>query len=156
MKIKAYGSALRGHTTDILAKLSQINDPPKKIAKGAAIGVFWGVLPTFGFAILFAIPTALLLKANKLSSISATFISNPLTTPLFYSLSFSLGTLLHSPGLDTEISLTDVSPLELEDLATAGLYFYSGGLVLATGMAVITYLVVYYLLCKKKKVEGKY
>lgn len=154
--MKNYSAALKASMTDLWIKLIQINDHPKKIAKGAAIGVFWGVLPTFGFAILFAIPTALLLKANKLSSISTTFISNPLTAPFFYGLSLSLGTLIFNPELDTDISLADMSTPELEDIAALGFYFYAGGFILAAGMALIAYLAAYYFLCKRKKqAEGK-
>jgi len=149
--VKGYSLALRKHLADIFTKVSLINDHPIKIAKGAAIGVFWGVLPTFGFAILFAIPTAFLFRANKVASISTTFVSNPLTTPFFYTMSLSLGTLLLNPGLDTEIFLADVSSPDLADLTVIGVYFFFGGFILAAAAAVIAYLTAYYFLIFRKK-----
>jgi len=59
------------------------NDSPEKLARGFAIGVFWGIMPTFGFAVLFSLPTAVIFKANRLTAIVGTFVSNPLTSPLF-------------------------------------------------------------------------
>jgi len=64
-----------------IRKILWINDSPKKIALGVAIGIFWGIMPTFGSAILFSLPTALLLKANRTAAILATFVANPLTAP---------------------------------------------------------------------------
>jgi len=79
-------------------KIMRINDSPQKIARGVAIGVFWGVMPTFGLAILFSVPTAILLRANKMASILSSFISNPLTTPLFLGFGYKIGEyILNSP-----------------------------------------------------------
>jgi uncharacterized protein (DUF2062 family) len=47
------------------------------IALGFAIGVFWGVFPTFGTAGIWAIITAQIFKASKLAAIIGTLISNP-------------------------------------------------------------------------------
>ncbi|HLA50883.1 MAG TPA: DUF2062 domain-containing protein, partial [Thermodesulfobacteriota bacterium] len=45
-------------------KIMRIDDPPYKIARGVALGVFMGIFPTFGLGIVFAIAAAYILKAN--------------------------------------------------------------------------------------------
>jgi len=78
-------------------KLFLINDPPERIARGFAIGVFWGIMPTFGFAWIFALPVAFLLRANKISTILGTFVSNPFTAVFLYTLGYKFGTQIFQP-----------------------------------------------------------
>ncbi len=75
-------------------RMLRIDDPPERIARGAAIGVFMGILPTFGFGALFAIVISFMLRANKAASIIGSMIMNPLTTPLFWTLSILIGSAL--------------------------------------------------------------
>jgi len=79
-------------------KLLLINDSPERIARGFAIGVFWGIMPTFGFAWVFALPAAFLLRANKVSTILGTFVSNPFTVVFFYTLGYKFGTEIFRPA----------------------------------------------------------
>ncbi|MBI5233576.1 MAG: DUF2062 domain-containing protein [Deltaproteobacteria bacterium] len=79
-------------------KILRIDDPPEMIARGAAIGAFMGVLPTFGVGIILSIFGAFILRANKASAVLGTFIMNPITTPLFWSLSLATGGLMLGHG----------------------------------------------------------
>ena len=65
-------------------KILRIDDPPERIARGAAIGVAMGVLPTFGLGTLFALAFAFVFRANKAASVLGSFIMNPVTTPFFW------------------------------------------------------------------------
>lgn len=78
----------------LIKKLVRVDDSPKRIARGLAIGVFWGILPTFGLAILFALPTAIFLRANKFSTILGLFVANPFTTPFIYAFEYKIGELI--------------------------------------------------------------
>ncbi len=84
----------RSRLKALLKKLVRVDDSPERIARGVAIGVFWGIIPTFGFAILFSLPTAVFLRANKLSAILGTFVANPFTTPLIYAFEYKIGQLI--------------------------------------------------------------
>lgn len=75
-------------------KILRIDDPPERIARGAAIGVLMGVLPTFGLGAFMAIGVAFVLKANKAASVLGSFIVNPLTAPFFWTLSIVIGSLI--------------------------------------------------------------
>jgi uncharacterized protein (DUF2062 family) len=72
-------------------KLIRINDPPEKIAKSFAIGVFIGIFPTFGLGGLMAIIISRILKLNYISTILGTFVMNYITSPIFWSISYFLG-----------------------------------------------------------------
>ena len=118
------------------------SDSPERIARGVAIGVFWGVLPTFGFAILFSVPTAFLLKANRLSAILGTFISNPLTGFFIWSFGYKIGQqILGLPPVDFSGGL-----FKLQSLLNLFKAFMVGGFlgnfILAIGISLLSYLVV--------------
>lgn len=75
-------------------KLVRIDDTPSRIAMGMAVGVFLGIFPTFGFGTILAFILAVLFRFNKAAAVIGSFIMNPLTTPLFWSGSAVLGTML--------------------------------------------------------------
>ncbi len=52
------------------------------VAKGVAIGLFFGLQPIVGFQILCAITIALFLKANISAAFLCTWITNPITFPV--------------------------------------------------------------------------
>jgi len=61
---------------------------PHQIALGVAIGVFFGVFPTFGFAALVVLAVAPFLRFNVAAALAGgTLFSNPVTTPLWIFLS---------------------------------------------------------------------
>lgn len=60
------------------------------IARGAAIGVFFGLLVPVA-QILFAAVSAILLRANLPVAAAATLVTNPLTFPLVYWLAYQVG-----------------------------------------------------------------
>lgn len=118
--------------------LIRINDSPKRIARGVAIGVFWGILPTFGLAIVFSIPTAFLLKANRLSAIVGTFVSNPLTWPFIYPFGFRIGQqILRVSPIDFSWGL-----FKLQSLLNLSKSLIVGSSLLAVGFCLLSYLVV--------------
>jgi uncharacterized protein (TIGR03546 family) len=75
-------------------KILRIEDPPERIARGAAIGVFMGIVPTFGLGAVFAIAFSFILRANKAASVIGSMIMNPLTTPFFWTLSIMAGSVV--------------------------------------------------------------
>ncbi len=141
----------QGRIKRFAKSLIKINDSPKKIALGVAIGVFWGILPTFGFAILFSVPTAFLLKANRLSAIAGTFVSNPLTWPFIYPLGWKIGQrILGLPPADfSEGSFGVQNLLSLgKSLLVRSLV---GNSLLATSISLLSYLVVLIVVTRYKR-----
>ena len=52
---------------------------PEFIARGWAIGMFYGCAIPFGFQLILSIPTAILLKGSKIGATIATFVTNHFT-----------------------------------------------------------------------------
>lgn len=75
-------------------RVLRIDDPPERIARGAAIGAFMGILPTFGLGALLAVVFSFIFRANKAASVIGSMIMNPLTTPFFWTLSILIGSAL--------------------------------------------------------------
>lgn len=131
--------------------LIRIHDSPKRIALGVAIGVFWGILPTFGFAILFSVPTAFVLRANRLSAIAGTFVSNPLTWFFIYPFGYKIGQqILGLPPMDFSGGL-----FRLQNLLNLGKALavgaYVGNFLLAMGISLLSYLVVWKVLARYRR-----
>jgi uncharacterized protein len=64
---------------------------PEHLARGFAIGVFWGMFPLPGVQMLTAIVTAAVLRGSKVAAIAGTWLGNPLTTVPLTALNFHVG-----------------------------------------------------------------
>lgn len=72
-------------------RLRRLPDEPERIARGIFCGVFVSFTPFFGLHFLSAALMALIVRGNVLASLLATFIGNPLTTPIIAYTSVKLG-----------------------------------------------------------------
>ena len=72
-------------------RMRRLPDPPHRIARGIAAGVFVCFTPFFGFHFVLAAALALVMQGNILAAILATFFGNPLTFPLIALVSVELG-----------------------------------------------------------------
>lgn len=69
----------------VVHRILHADDPPRKIALGAAIGMFITFTPTVGFQMILVVFLAWLLRANKLVGIPIVWLSNPVTIiPIYY------------------------------------------------------------------------
>jgi len=75
----------------VFHRLRRLPDPPHKIARGIAVGVFVSFTPFFGFHFVLASLLAMIMQGNILASLLATFFGNPLTFPIIATVSLELG-----------------------------------------------------------------
>ncbi len=75
----------------VMHRLRRLPDPPHKIARGVAAGVFVCFTPFFGFHFVLAIALAFVMQGNLLAALLATFFGNPLTFPIIATVSIELG-----------------------------------------------------------------
>lgn len=75
-------------------KIAKAEGSVEEIAKGAAIGTFVSVFPTFGFGFIFVLFLYRFYKFNLIAATSTSVISNPFTSPFFMFLSYKVGSLL--------------------------------------------------------------
>lgn len=135
----------------LLKKAVLANDSPEKLARGFAIGVFFGVLPTFGLAAIFSLPVAVVLKANRLTAILGTFVSNPFTTPFYMLWATKIGDfILQSGGLTFSWDI-----FRLKKLLLISKSLLVGSLVLATAISFLSYGLLILLIPMIRKISGR-
>ncbi len=83
----------------VIHRLRRLPDPPHRISRGIAAGVFVCFTPFFGLHFLCAALIAWVIRGNILAALLATFFGNPLTFPLIAEISINLGyRFLDLPG----------------------------------------------------------
>lgn len=65
--------------------------PPSFIARGWAIGMFYGCTIPFGFQLMLSVPTAMFLKGSKVGATLGTFITNHFTIFVIYPIQCWMG-----------------------------------------------------------------
>jgi len=88
-------------------RLVKIRGEPREVALGFALGIFIGMSPTIGFQTAIAVFFASILKWNKISAAVGVWISNPLTAPFIYGITYLIGAnLLGIEKADSSLSDT--------------------------------------------------
>ncbi|MGR3343772.1 MAG: DUF2062 domain-containing protein [Paracoccaceae bacterium] len=83
----------------VIHRLRRLPDPPYKIARGIAAGVFVCFTPFFGVHFFLAMALAFVMQGNIVAAVIATFFGNPITFPIIATLSVELGSwMLGLPG----------------------------------------------------------
>ncbi|MFN3144502.1 MAG: DUF2062 domain-containing protein [Paracoccaceae bacterium] len=75
----------------VMHRLRRLPDPPHKIARGIAAGVFASFTPFYGFHFVTAALVGYLMQGNLLAALLATFVGNPFTFPIIATVSLELG-----------------------------------------------------------------
>lgn len=87
----------------MLHRLRRLPDPPARIARGVAAGVFISFTPLFGIHVFGAVLLAWLIRGNIVAALIGTLVGNPLTFPIFAYVSVHLGHFLI--GSDTNLGM---------------------------------------------------
>jgi len=91
----------KGLKARLLAVL-HLDDVPWKIALGLAVGVFISCSPFYGLHTVLAILAALLLRLNKVATVTGAWLNLPWFAPLVYGLSLKVGEFILSGGSGLE------------------------------------------------------
>lgn len=150
----------------LYAKIVKEKAEPEYIARGWAIGMFYGCLIPFGFQLICSIPTAFILKGSKIGATVGTLITNHFTVFIIYPAQCYVGYLLmgkcRSMAELKQMMHTVINEQSYETLFSFGLElvaaFFIGGALLTAIMTPITYflvkkLAVNYRNRKTKKVQ---
>lgn len=160
----------KGETFRRLAKKTyrrflKIRGRPKQIARGLALGLLVGMTPTLGVQTAIAVSAASILKWNKISAALGVWITNPLTAPVVYGVTYSVGRkvlgITRSPELPTNFSMEALRVLVSE---TPGIFgaLMAGAVVVGLPVAITGYHLSHLALQRyqeqiksKMKVQGK-
>ena len=145
----------------VTKRILRITASPHAVAAGVAAGAFTSFTPFMGLHFLLAALLAWLLRGNLIASALGTFVGNPLTFPLIWAVTYSLGQLLLGAPLPSDdvappigSAMADIlSSLFAGDWATASTAFHAiwdpvlwpmlvGGTLLGLCVAVPLYVIV--------------
>ena len=134
----------------LYAKIVKENATPEYIARGWAIGMFYGCLIPFGFQLLCSIPTAFLLKGSKIGATFGTLVTNHFTVFIIYPLQCHVGLILMGKSRDFAELKTIMSDVihkgSWDALLGIGTElvaaFFIGGALLTAIMTPLTYYAV--------------
>lgn len=131
---------------------------PQPLARGAALGVFFGILVPLGHTVLVVI-CAIALRANIIVGAAATLISTPFTLPLIYYWAHAIGAfVLGRAGVETPTAAAVIEAEAAIERTFQITYWFSalrewatsvapplalGLVVLATGAALAVYALIY-------------
>ncbi len=120
----------------------KVKGQPREIALGFALGIFIGMTPTIGIQMPIAIFFAALLKWSKISAAFGVLITNPLTSPFIYGITYIVGAKLL--GLKATLNLPDDFTWSIvkEMLKNAPVIFGAltvGGIIIGLPLAVLSY-----------------
>ena len=102
-------------------KLVKVKDTPEALARGLAVGFFFGVSFFWGLQIALAVLVSHLVRGNKVVAAAMTAVSNPLTTLPLYTLCYLVGHVLVG-GSDT---LPDFATVHsIQDFFALGPHFF--------------------------------
>lgn len=87
----------------------KIRGHPREIALGFALGLFVGMTPFMGLHTIAAVAVAALFKWNKISAAISVWITNAVTAPLIYGITYLVGARLM--GLEKAFNLKEINSL---------------------------------------------
>jgi hypothetical protein len=132
----------------------KIRGHPREISLGFALGLFVGMSPFMGLHTAIAVLVAALLKWNKISSALAVWVSNPISAPIIYPLTYLIGAKV----LNYENSYTLPQHFDLGGLldiirgAPELIWvLIVGGIVTGIPLAVIGYFGAYFTIYEYRK-----
>jgi len=140
----------------IYLRLVRVGGDPVHIALGFSLGVFLGVFPTFGIGIPLSLLLASVFRWNRVSAVLGSLVMNPITTPLFWTLSGMLGAAIFR--IDASKVMTSVRNGERLHSLTVGAGIYLvGNTIIALVSAVIAYFLALRVVTvyRKKRRERK-
>ena len=120
----------------------KIRGHPREIALGFALGIFVGMTPFMGLHTAIAVPLAALFKWNKISTAISVWITNAVTAPIIYSITYVVGAKIL--GIKRAFGITDTnsfSALYKLILKTPEITWAMtvGGIIVGLPLAIISY-----------------
>ena len=136
-----------------LRKVFSAYATPRSIATGAAVGFFITMLPIQGFQMITALPVCRLFRGNFFSAIGPIWLTNPVTAPFFYYISYVVGALVtgYSATLDyaffSSVALDNIV-VKLQQILVP---LFVGSVLIGLFFAAVAYPIFYLIALRIKK-----
>ena len=126
-------------------RFRRLQDDPRKIAGGMALGVFVGITPTIPFHTVAVLSLAALLRLSPVTAFIGIQIGNPLTVPAIYLASYKLGQFLLYRGQPLVFPESFSFKAWICVLWQGGMALQVGGVILGIPPAIVTYFLTLWI-----------
>jgi uncharacterized protein (DUF2062 family) len=136
-------------------KFRRLQDDPRKIAGGMALGVFIGITPTIPFHMVGALALAAVLRVSPVTAFLGIQICNPLTIPAIYLAAYKVGQFLLYRGKPLVFPETFSFDAWICVLWQGGVALQVGGVILAVPPAIVAYFLTLWIVHRyhRRKME---
>jgi uncharacterized protein (DUF2062 family) len=132
-------------------KFRRLQENPRRIAAGMALGVFIGITPTIPFHTVIVLSLAALLRVSPVTAFLGIQIGNPLTIVPIYIASYKIGQFLLYRGKPLVFPETFSFKAWMDVLWQGGVALQVGGVVLAIPPAIISYFVTLWIVQRYRR-----
>jgi len=132
-------------------KFRRLQEDPRKIAGGMALGIFIGITPTIPFHTVAVLSLAALLRVSPVTAFIGIQIGNPLTIPAIYLAAYKVGQFLLHRGKPLVFPETFSFEAWLNVLWQGGVALQVGGVVLAIAPAIVAYFVTLWIVQRYRR-----
>jgi uncharacterized protein (DUF2062 family) len=131
----------------LLDRMVREKAPSSFIARGWAIGMFYGCTIPFGFQLILSVPTAVFMRGSKVGAVFGTFITNHFTIFVIYPVQCWLGNRLMGGSLSYDAICEAMKSVVREQSWSSLLQlggeltgaFFVGGFAIAAVLVPLTY-----------------
>ncbi|MEJ2671395.1 MAG: DUF2062 domain-containing protein [Deltaproteobacteria bacterium] len=136
-------------------KFLRLQEDPRRIAWGMALGVFIGITPTIPFHTVAALSLAALLGVSPVTAFIGIQIGNPLTVVPIYLSAYKLGQFLLYHGQPLVLPQTFSYEAWLRVLWQGGVALQVGGVILAIPPALVSYFLTLWIVQRYRRRKAK-
>ncbi len=132
----------------------KIRGTPREIGLGFALGLFVGMSPTMGFQMAIAVFLAAVFKWNKISAAASVWITNPVTAPIIYGVTYFIGAnIIGMPGIKLTPEAFSVTSFITFFKQTPRIFWAMtlGGAIVGLPLAIAGYAMTYSAVDKYQK-----
>lgn len=132
-------------------KFLRLQEDPRKLAGGMALGVFIGITPTIPFHTVAALSLAALLRVSPVTAFIGIQFGNPLTMGPIYLAAYKVGKFLLHRGRPLVFPETFSFKAWLGVLWQGGLALQVGGVIIAIPPAIVAYFLTLWIVQRYRR-----
>lgn len=136
-------------------KFLRLQEDPRKLAWGMALGVFIGVTPTVPFHTVTVLFLAAVLRVSPVTAYLGIWVMNPVTMAPLYLAAYKVGQFLLYKGEPLTFADTYTLQTLLQLLWRGGLALQTGGIIIAIPPAVISYFLTLWVVQRYRQHKAR-
>jgi uncharacterized protein (TIGR03546 family) len=132
-------------------KFLRLQEDPRKLAWGMALGVFIGITPTIPFHTVATLSLAALLRVSPVTAFLGIQIGNPLTAPALYLAAYKVGQFLLYRGQPLVFPESNSFKAWIQVLWQGGVALQVGGVIIAIPPAIVAYFLTMWIVQRYRR-----